>query len=173
MSQLQATEPPWRVAVRLRLRFRERQDSVRWRHITDGTACRQSIFMVVNLQGLGCLWSCCIKSRWCRCPYIQLREEKHFQRISLFISFTSFCWPFALASRFGFTKNSVLIVSWFLGSLFWASVVCLYLCAVSQGNICIAFVSESSNQSMKPTSPFADKLSVFATTPCRGLSPSR
>jgi hypothetical protein len=35
------------------------------------------------------------------------------------------CWPFILASRAGFTKNSVLIASWFLGSLFWASVVCL------------------------------------------------
>jgi hypothetical protein len=35
------------------------------------------------------------------------------------------CWPFMLASRAGFTENSVLIASWFLGSLFWASVVCL------------------------------------------------
>jgi hypothetical protein len=30
-----------------------------------------------------------------------------------------------------------------------------------------------SNQTMKPTSPFRDKFSVFATTPCRGLSLSR
>jgi len=34
------------------------------------------------------------------------------------------CWPFALVSALGFTKNWVLIASWFLGSLFWASVVC-------------------------------------------------
>src|SRR5438093_11676955 len=31
----------------------------------------------------------------------------------------------------------------------------------------------SSNQSMKPTAPLRSKFSVFATTPCRGLSPSR
>src|SRR5256885_828087 len=30
-----------------------------------------------------------------------------------------------------------------------------------------------SNQSMKPTAPFGNKFSVFATTPCRGLSLSR
>ncbi len=30
-----------------------------------------------------------------------------------------------------------------------------------------------SNQSMKPTAPLRYKLSVFATTPCRGLSLSR
>jgi hypothetical protein len=30
-----------------------------------------------------------------------------------------------------------------------------------------------SNQSMKPTAPFGNKSSVFATTPCRGLSLSR
>ena len=30
-----------------------------------------------------------------------------------------------------------------------------------------------SNQSMKPTAPFRCTFSVFATTPCRGLSPSR
>src|SRR5436309_8699568 len=29
------------------------------------------------------------------------------------------------------------------------------------------------NQPMKPTAPFGNKFSVFATTPCRGLSPSR
>jgi hypothetical protein len=29
------------------------------------------------------------------------------------------------------------------------------------------------NQSMKPTAPFRNKFSVFATTPCRGLSSSR
>jgi hypothetical protein len=29
------------------------------------------------------------------------------------------------------------------------------------------------NQSMKPTAPLRDKFSVFATTPCRGLSLSR
>jgi hypothetical protein len=34
-------------------------------------------------------------------------------------------WPFALVSALGLTKNWVLIVSWFLGSLFWASVACL------------------------------------------------
>jgi hypothetical protein len=28
----------------------------------------------------------------------------------------------------------------------------------------------ASNQSMKPTAPFGNKLSIFATTPCRGLS---
>jgi hypothetical protein len=32
---------------------------------------------------------------------------------------------------------------------------------------------KSSNQSMKPTAPFRNKFSVFATTPCRGLSLSR
>src|SRR5713226_7429977 len=31
----------------------------------------------------------------------------------------------------------------------------------------------SSNQSMKPTAPLREKFSVFATTPCRGLSLSR
>jgi hypothetical protein len=31
----------------------------------------------------------------------------------------------------------------------------------------------ASNQSMKPTAPFRDKLSQLATTPCRGLSLSR
>jgi uncharacterized membrane protein len=31
----------------------------------------------------------------------------------------------------------------------------------------------ASNQSMKPTAPFRYNLSVIATTPCRGLSPSR
>ncbi len=30
--------------------------------------------------------------------------------------------------------------------------------------------ANSSNQSMKPTAPFRNKFSVFATTPCRGLS---
>jgi hypothetical protein len=29
------------------------------------------------------------------------------------------------------------------------------------------------NQSMKPSGPFRNKLSLFATTPCRGLAPSR
>ena len=29
------------------------------------------------------------------------------------------------------------------------------------------------NQSMKPTAPFRNNFSVFATTPCRGLSLSR
>src|SRR5204863_5202885 len=29
------------------------------------------------------------------------------------------------------------------------------------------------NHSMKPTAPWRNKFSVFATTPCRGLSPSR
>jgi hypothetical protein len=29
------------------------------------------------------------------------------------------------------------------------------------------------NQSMKPTAPFRNTSSVFPTTPCRGLSPSR
>jgi hypothetical protein len=28
------------------------------------------------------------------------------------------CWPFMLASRAGFTKKSMLIASWFLGSVF-------------------------------------------------------
>ena len=32
---------------------------------------------------------------------------------------------------------------------------------------------KSSNQSMKPTAPLRNKFSVIATTPCRGLSPSR
>jgi len=31
----------------------------------------------------------------------------------------------------------------------------------------------TSNQSMKPTAPWRNKSSVFATTPCRGLSLSR
>jgi len=36
------------------------------------------------------------------------------------------CWPFALASRDPLhTRNSLLIISWFSGSLFWAAVVCL------------------------------------------------
>jgi hypothetical protein len=30
-----------------------------------------------------------------------------------------------------------------------------------------------SNQTMKPTAPWRNKFSVFATTPCRGLSLSR
>jgi hypothetical protein len=34
-------------------------------------------------------------------------------------------------------------------------------------------LSQSSNQSMKPTAPLRCKTSVFATTPCRGLSLSR
>ena len=34
-------------------------------------------------------------------------------------------------------------------------------------------VTKSSNQSMKPTAPCRNKFSVFATTPCRGLSLSR
>ena len=34
------------------------------------------------------------------------------------------CWPFALVSAVGLTNNWVLIASWFLGSLFRASVVC-------------------------------------------------
>jgi hypothetical protein len=34
------------------------------------------------------------------------------------------CWPFAVVSALGLTKNWVLIVSWFAGTLFWASVVC-------------------------------------------------
>jgi tetratricopeptide (TPR) repeat protein len=33
--------------------------------------------------------------------------------------------------------------------------------------------SSQSNQSMKPTAPDRNKFSVIATTPCRGLSPSR
>jgi hypothetical protein len=32
---------------------------------------------------------------------------------------------------------------------------------------------KASNQSMKPTGPFQSNLSVFTTTPCRGLSLSR
>ena len=37
------------------------------------------------------------------------------------------------------------------------------------------FISSSPgpNQSMKPTAPFRNSSSVFATTPCRGLSPFR
>jgi hypothetical protein len=35
------------------------------------------------------------------------------------------CWPFALVSALGLTKNWILIVSWLLGSLFWASIICL------------------------------------------------
>ena len=37
----------------------------------------------------------------------------------------------------------------------------------------IMFCASPSNQSMKPTAPFRNEFSVFATTPCRGLSPSR
>jgi hypothetical protein len=43
---------------------------------------------------------------------------------ALIYIFYILCWPFALVSRLGFTTNSVLIISWFFGSLFWASVVC-------------------------------------------------
>jgi len=55
--------------------------------------------------------------------YSLARGETLPENLLIYI-FYILCWPFALASRFGFTKNSVLIVSWFLGSLFWASVVC-------------------------------------------------
>ena len=37
----------------------------------------------------------------------------------------------------------------------------------------IGVVTFASNQSMKPTAPLRDNFSVFATTPCRGLSLSR
>src|SRR5205807_3424066 len=37
----------------------------------------------------------------------------------------------------------------------------------------IGVVTFASNQSMKPTAPLRNNFSVFATTPCRGLSPSR
>jgi hypothetical protein len=37
----------------------------------------------------------------------------------------------------------------------------------------VGVVTLASNQSMKPTAPLRGKLSVFATTPCRGLSLSR
>jgi hypothetical protein len=36
-----------------------------------------------------------------------------------------------------------------------------------------AMPRKPSNQSMKPTAPFRNKFSAFATTPCRGLSLSR
>src|SRR6516165_6782499 len=61
------------------------------------------------------------------------------------------CWPFALVSRLGFTKNSVLIVSWFLGSLFWALSAVSMRCIT--GSVFMVVASESSNQSMKPTAP--------------------
>jgi hypothetical protein len=36
------------------------------------------------------------------------------------------CWPFVLASQDPLhLHNSLLITSWFFGSLFWASIVCL------------------------------------------------
>ena len=35
------------------------------------------------------------------------------------------------------------------------------------------YAAVTSNQSMKPTAPFRNAFSVFATTPCRGLSLSR
>ena len=41
--------------------------------------------------------------------------------------------------------------------------------ALPQKNF-IVLQHATSNQSMKPTAPFRNKSSVFATTPCRGLS---
>jgi hypothetical protein len=37
----------------------------------------------------------------------------------------------------------------------------------------IAKIDPPSNQTMKPTAPLPDNFSLFATTPCRGLSLSR
>jgi hypothetical protein len=34
-------------------------------------------------------------------------------------------------------------------------------------------IAQAPNQSMKPTAPWRDNFSMFATTPCRGLSLSR
>ena len=35
------------------------------------------------------------------------------------------CWPFVMVSRLHFGKDPLLIASWFLGSVFWAGVVCI------------------------------------------------
>jgi hypothetical protein len=48
----------------------------------------------------------------------------------------------------------------------------LYLRMIAR-HIFLCVEHESSNQPMKPTAPFRNKFSVFATTPCRGLSLSR
>jgi hypothetical protein len=43
----------------------------------------------------------------------------------------------------------------------------------SRSHISFPMRPNRSNQPMKPTAPFRNKSSLFATTPCRGLSPSR
>jgi len=45
--------------------------------------------------------------------------------------------------------------------------------AIAKNVVTRARSDEPSNQSMKPTARLRNKLSVFATTPCRGLSLSR
>ena len=63
--------------------------------------------------------------------YSIARGETLPENVLIYI-FYILCWPFALVSRFGFTKNSVLIVSWFLGSSVLGFGRLFILCAVSQ-----------------------------------------
>src|SRR5262249_13563902 len=45
--------------------------------------------------------------------------------------------------------------------------------AVSTEDTIVANMNKSPNHSMKPTAPLRNDLWIFATTSCRGLSPSR
>jgi hypothetical protein len=45
--------------------------------------------------------------------------------------------------------------------------------SAADSHVCYFVESSSSNQPMKPTAPLLENFSVFATTPCRGLSLSR
>jgi len=62
-------------------------------------------------------------------------------------------------------RGMVIVISLFL---LWALGVSFALLHTARIHASIA-----SNQSMKPTAPFQNTFSVFATTPCRGLSVSR
>src|SRR4029434_9049475 len=58
----------------------------------------------------------------------------------------------------------------FAGSWLWLILAACHCRKRSYGDCCASVGSERSNRSMKPTSPFRNTFSVFATTPCRGLS---
>ncbi len=92
-------------------------------------------------------------------------------------------WPSSImlmaTENLGHSPQAFAILAWSIAwnvllyliffTLIWS--VAWVLRYVHGAHHCV--MARRSNQSMKPTAPLHSKLSLFATTPCRGLSLSR
>ncbi len=94
--------------------------------------------------------------------------------------------PLPLHLFLGFIGPALLIVGSLLVIAVWHIRIGIAFCTIAcvlltwwigpdsvLSVIDIGVASRTSNHSMKPTAPLRSNFSVFAMTPCRGLSPSR